>query len=134
MTDESQENIESNDWSEYQDALYEDGAWTEDDWYGDWWSDDSGDWSSDWSWTDDSSWNWPSDVPFPPSTQPIAQNSATSSAAKAAPAQAQLQTAAAVIASPPGLNRSDQTSNNSKGSGIARSSRPALQESFSLEH
>ena len=92
--------------------------WTENDWYGDWCYDDSGDWSSDWSWTEDSSWNWPSDVPFPPPAQPIAQiaqSPASSSAAKPAPivSQVQPQTAAAVIASPPGLNRSDQVANES---------------------
>ena len=50
------ENGESADWSEYQGALYDDSAWTEDDWSVDWWYDDSYDWSSDWSWYDDSSW------------------------------------------------------------------------------
>lgn len=55
------ENGENADWNEYQGALYDDSAWTEDDWYGDWWYDDSYDWSSDWSWHDDSFWqpsNW----------------------------------------------------------------------------
>ena len=50
------ESEESTDWSEYQGALYDDSAWTEDDWYGDWWYDDSYDWSPDWPWYDDSFW------------------------------------------------------------------------------
>ena len=133
---------ESTDWSEYQGALYDDSAWTEDDWYGDWWYDDSYDWSSDWSWYDESFWqppNWTTEVQqaaLPPPFQPIA--SQASSAAKAAPIapQAQPQTAAAVIASPPGLaDPSDiadesliasSSSGNSRGSGIARTARPGI--------
>ena len=91
-------------------------AWTEDDWYADWWYENSADWSSDWSWSDDSSWNWPSNVPFPPPTQQLMQGStSSSSAAKAAPIvpQAPPQTAAAIIARPPGLSRSDRIANQS---------------------
>ena len=136
------ESGENTDWSEYQGALYDDSAWTEDDWYGDWWYDDSYDWSSDWSWYDDSFWqppNWITEVQqaaLPPPLQPIF--SQASSAAKTAPIaqHAQPQTAAAVIASPPGLaepsNIADESliasssSGNSRGSGIARTSRPGI--------
>ncbi|CAE7309096.1 unnamed protein product [Symbiodinium sp. CCMP2592] len=72
------ENAESTDWSEYQGALFDDPSWTEDDWYGDWWYDDSHDWSQEWSWYDDSSWqtaDWPqqAQLALPPPAQPIAK-------------------------------------------------------------
>ena len=41
------ENGENTEWNEYQGALYDDSAWTEDDWYVDWWYDDGYDKSSD---------------------------------------------------------------------------------------
>ena len=113
------ENGESTDWSEYQGALYDDSAWTE-----------------------DSSWqppNWITEVQqaaLPPPLQPIV--SQASSAAKTAPIaqHAQPQTAAAVIASPPGLADpshiadesliASSSSRNSRGSGIARTARPGI--------
>ena len=133
------ESGESTDWSEYQGALYDDSAWAEDDWYADWWYDDSYDWSSAWLWYDDLSWhvpNWTTEVQqaaLPPPLQPIA--SQASSAAKVAPIaqHAQPQTAAAVIAGPPGLADpshiadesliASSSSGNPRGSGTARTAR-----------
>ena len=61
--EQSGENGESADWNDYQDVLCYDGTWTEDDWDGDWWYDESYDWSQDWSWYDDSSWHAPDWTP-----------------------------------------------------------------------
>ena len=131
------ENGENADWSDYQGALYDDSAWTEDDWYADWWYDDGYDWSSDWSWYEDSSWqasHWATEAPqlaLPAPQQPIVtQSPAAAQVAHWHQAQQQ-QTAAAVIAGPPGLVASDQIANdsliasssssssNSRGSGSA---------------
>ena len=113
-----QENGENHDWSEYQGALFEDSAWTEDDWSVDWWYDDGCDWSSDWSWYDDSLWQWPVEyqAALPPPPQMIAPQAAAAKAASIAPQAPAPHTAAAVIAGPPGLaplSPSDQIANDS---------------------
>eukprot|EP00439_Symbiodinium_sp_Y106_P060138 s2934_g8.t2 len=123
------ENGENADWSDYQGALYDDSAWTEDDWYADWWYDDGYDWSSDWSWYEDSSWqasHWATEAPqlaLPAPQQPIVtQSPAAAQVAHWHQAQQQ-QTAAAVIAGPPGLVASDQIANDSLIASSSSSSR-----------
>ena len=105
----------------------------EDDWDGDWWYDESYDWSKDWSWYDDSSWHAPD---WTPEVQQLALPPPQQTMTTQAPIVSQPQTAAAVIASPPGLTSSDQIANesliasssssNSRGSGTARSARPGI--------